>query len=188
MSLGQRASSALHSKGLIMQARKVGLRVVVSIAFALAGLLLAAASNAQTLKEKVIGTWLPVSQYVDQDGKKVQPFGDQPKGMLVYDANGRFSLVLLHGSLPKFISNNRMMGTPEENKAVVQGSIAYYGRYTVNEQEGKIYLQVEGSSYPNWDTEKQVRLVSVVGDEMKTVNPVSAVGGGVVHFDLKRAK
>jgi hypothetical protein len=37
--------------------------------------------------------------------------------------------------LPKIASNDPMKTTPEENKALMEGSIAYYGTYTVNESE-----------------------------------------------------
>jgi hypothetical protein len=142
----------------------------------------------QSLKEQIVGTWTAVSQYVEQDGKELEPFGSNPKGMVVYDNNGRFVLVLQRASLPKFASNNRMTGTAEENKAIVQGSIAYFGRYSVNEKEGKINLHYNGSTYPNWDGEDQTRLIAISGDELKIISPVSAVGGGTVHLVLRREK
>lgn len=76
------------------------------------------------MKEEIVGTWSAVSQYVDQDGKKLEPFGSNPKGIVVYDRHGRFVLVLQRAALPRFASNNRLTGTAEENKAIVQGSIA----------------------------------------------------------------
>jgi hypothetical protein len=54
----------------------------------------------RSLKEEIVGTWFAVSQYVDQDGKRLEPFGSNPKGMAVYDSNGRFILVLQRASLP----------------------------------------------------------------------------------------
>lgn len=155
----------------------------------LLGMILSGAACAQSgLKEQIVGTWTPVSQYVDQDGKRLEPFGPDPKGIVVYDSNGRFVLVLQRASLPRFASSNRMAGTAEENRAIVQGSIAYFGSYSVNETEHKINLHYDGSTYPNWDGEDQVRLISITGDELTTVSPVSAVGGGSVHLLLKRAK
>jgi len=142
----------------------------------------------QGLKELIVGTWTPVSQYVDQDGKRLEPFGSNPKGIVVYDSNGRFVLMLQRASLPKFESSNRMAGSPEENKAIVQGSIAYFGSYSVDEKEQKINIHYDGSTYPNWDGEDQVRLISIKGDELSMVSPVSAVGGGSVHLLLRRAK
>jgi ABC-type uncharacterized transport system substrate-binding protein len=41
--------------------------------------------------------------------------------------------MVVRSDLPKFGSNNRMSGTPEENKAIVQGSIAYFGTYSIDE-------------------------------------------------------
>jgi len=142
----------------------------------------------QGLKEQIVGTWTPVSQYVDQDGKRLEPFGSNPKGIVIYDTNGRFVLVLQRASLPRFASSNRMAGSAEENKAIVQGSIAYFGSYSVDEKEQKINIHYDGSTYPNWDGEDQVRLISIDGNELSMVSPVSAVGGGLVHLLLRRAK
>ncbi|MFO1204404.1 MAG: lipocalin-like domain-containing protein [Burkholderiales bacterium] len=150
--------------------------------------LLSGSVTAQGLKEQIVGTWLPVFQYVDQDGKKLEPFGTNPKGIVVYDSNGYFVLVLQRATLPKFQSNNRLAGTVEENRAIVQGSIAYFGKYSIDEQEHKINLHYDGSTFPNWDGEDQVRLVEIAGDELNLISPVSAVGGGTVHLLLRRAK
>jgi hypothetical protein len=165
-----------------------GLSGMLSVANATAIACVSVTANAQTLEKQIVGTWIAVSQYVDQGGKKLEPFGPDPKGMVVYDANGRFILVLQRATLPKFTSNNRMAGTAEENKAIVQGSIAYFGRYSIDEKEQKINLHYDGSTYPNWDGDDQTRLISIFGDELKIISPVSAVGGGVVHLVLRRAK
>jgi len=158
------------------------------VAVALGTVMPAVVFAQQGLKEQIVGTWTPVSQYVDQDGKRLEPFGTNPKGIVIYDSNGRFVLVLQRASLPKFVSSNRMAGSPEENKAIVQGSIAYFGSYSVDEKEQKINIHYDGSTYPNWDGEDQVRLISIKGDELSIVSPVSAVGGGSVHLMLRRAK
>jgi lipocalin-like protein len=156
------------------------------------GLLLCAMPSAEqgpaSLAQRIVGTWMAVSQYVEQDGKKLEPFGADPKGMVVYDAQGRFILVLQRATLPRFGSNNRLTGTAEENKAIVQGSIAYFGRYSVDEKAAKLKLHYDGSTFPNWDGEDQTRLVELSGDELRIVSPVSAVGGGTVHLVLRRAK
>jgi hypothetical protein len=59
-------------------------------------------------------------------------------------ADGHFSLVNTRADLPKFASNRRDQGTPEENKAVVQGSIAYFGTYSVNEGIRSSPLKLRG--------------------------------------------
>jgi len=44
-------------------------------------------------------------------------------------------LMTSRSDLPKFASNNRNDGTSDEYKAIVQGSIAHFGTYTVNEAD-----------------------------------------------------
>ena len=100
-----------------------------------------------------------------------------PKGNLTFDANGRFSLQLLRADLKKIAANKRDMGTPEENNAIVHGSIAYYGTYTMNGTE--LVLHVEASSFPNWTGTDQKRTnVSLTADQLTYTNPAPSVGPG----------
>ena len=141
-----------------------------------------------SLAKQVQGSWTLVSVYVEQDGKKVEPFGAKPRGSMILTPDGRFSTILLRESLPKFASNSRMKGSAEENQAVVQGSLAHYGRYSVvSEKEHTVNLSNEGSTFPNWDGEDQKRVWTVKGDELWVSNPTASVGG-VAHVVWKRAK
>jgi Lipocalin-like domain len=84
----------------------------------------AADAFGQTAKE-LVGSWTLISVTVNRDGEKIEPFGPNPKGTMTFDSGGRFSIIVTRSDLPKFASNNRETATSEENKAVVQGSIAY---------------------------------------------------------------
>ena len=59
-------------------------------------------------------------------------------------------VVLTRADLPKFAANDRTAGTPEENKAVVQGSLAYFGTDTVDEAAKIITTHIEGCTFSNW--------------------------------------
>jgi hypothetical protein len=83
-----------------------------------------------TFTAGVLGTFTD-----EQDGKKTDLFGPNPQGQETRAANGHVSVIIARSDLPKFVSNNRPAGTPEENKAVVQGSIAYFGMSSVNETD-----------------------------------------------------
>ena len=65
-----------------------------------------------------MGTWTLVSITLEKDGKKIDFYGPNPQGQLMYDANGHFSVIITRSDLPKFASNNEA-GTPEENEAIV---------------------------------------------------------------------
>jgi Lipocalin-like domain len=147
-----------------------------------------AQEKGSTLAQQVQGSWTLVSLYVEQDGKKMEPFGPQPRGSMILTPDGRFSIILLRASLPKFAADNRMKGTAEENQAIVQGSLAVYGTYkVVNDKEHAVQLHIEGSTFPNWDGQDWKRTWTVKGDELTGTNPNASVGG-TAYTVWKRAK
>lgn len=141
-----------------------------------------------TLKEQLVGTWTYVSvDIVRPDGSRMPLYGPNPQGAATFDSNGRYLLLTARAGLPKFASKDRMEGTPEENKAVVQGSIAHFGRYTVNEADKTITFHIETSTFPNWNGTEQKRPFTITGDELTWRTPASS-GGGTAEVVLKRAK
>ena len=137
-----------------------------SLALLILGLAFSVGTAVAQSAKDLVGTWTPVSAEV---------FGPNPKGNLTFDANGRFSLQLLRADLKKIAANKRDMGTPEENNAIVHGSIAYYGTYTMNGTE--LVLHVEASSFPNWTGTDQKRTnVSLTADQLTYTNPAPSVG------------
>jgi hypothetical protein len=142
---------------------------------------------AQTAKD-LVGTWTLVSITIEKDGKKTDFYGPNPQGQEMFDQNGRVSLVLTRSDLPKFASDNRQAGTPEENKAIVQGSIAYFGTYLVNETDKTVTIHIESCSFPNWNGTDQKRVFNISGDELNVTNPTSSTGTGTNQQVWKRAK
>jgi Lipocalin-like domain len=141
----------------------------------------------QTAKD-LVGTWSWVSVDLTRlDGTKYQPFSATPKGFVIFDGNGRFAYLLSRPDRPKFAANNRDQGTPEENKAAVQGSLAYSGTYEVSDKT--LIFRVEASSYPNAEGVDQKRSFTVTGDELRWTNPAPTVaGGGTANTVLRRVK
>jgi hypothetical protein len=131
---------------------------------------------AQTAKD-IVGTWKQVTNInIAPDGRRSEPFGPNPNSILTFDANGRFVSVGTRPDLPKFASNNRMQGTAEENKAIVQGSIAVFGTYSVVDKV--VIEKVEGGTWPSWTgTEQKRPVISFAGDDLKLANPAASVGG-----------
>jgi len=114
----------------------------------------------------------PPDDRLRSDGNKVETFGPNPKGIIIFTANGRYALVLTRPDLPKIASKDRLKATPEEYQAVVQGSLAHFGTYSVNKAEGTYTLHVESSTYPNDTGTDQIRIVtSLSRDELKVTNP-----------------
>src|SRR5262245_1097178 len=125
-------------------------------------------ASAQTAKD-LVGSYTLVSIALEKDGKTVNLFGDKPNGALTLDVGGRFSIIIVRGDLPKIASGNREAGTADENKAIVHGSIGYFGSYTVNEADKSLNFRIEGGTFPNWAGTEQKRLFTLTGDEFKYV-------------------
>jgi lipocalin-like protein len=138
------------------------------------------AATTQPATDQFKGTWTLVSiRYVSPDGHAIEPFGPGAKGMLVFDGT-RFATQVMAANLPKFASNNRMVGTPQEYEATSRGVVAYFGTYTVNEADRVVTLHIERSSFPNWEGTNQERKFGFVGNELRytaassTANPAEA--------------
>jgi hypothetical protein len=148
---------------------------------ALGGAEAAAQQSPTSAQQQLIGTWSLVSiHYVEKDGRKVEPFGPGAKGMLYFDAGGRFATQVMAASRPRFASSNRMIGTAEENRAVSQGVVAYFGTYTVDEANHVVTLHIDQSSFPNWQATDQQRRFAFADDELhytaasSTANPAES--------------
>ena len=141
---------------------------------------------AQTAKD-LVGTWTLVSAINEQGGNTTDTYGPHPKGILTVDANGRYVLVIARADLPKVASNNRTTATPEENKAIVQGSGAHFGIVSVNAADKTITFKIETSLFPNWNGTEQKRPFTVTGDELQYTVP-AASGGGTATVVWKRTK
>ena len=141
---------------------------------------------AQTAKD-LAGTWTLVSVVAEQGGNKTEPFGPHPKGILMVDANDRYVIAIARAGLPKVASNNRTTGTPEENQAIVGGSITHFGTLAVNAADKTITFKIETATFPNWDGTEQKRAFTVTGDELTYTVP-AASGGGTATTVWKRAK
>jgi Lipocalin-like domain len=142
----------------------------------------------KSLKEQLVGTWLLVSWDQERpDGTKFQRFGANPNGVHIFDANGRYAVILAHPDLPRIASNNPSTPTPEELKGLTGRSIAYYGTYTVDEAAKVIDLKVEASSFPNQVGANNKRTITLLtANELKYQN-TTALTGGQIYIAFKRA-
>ena len=95
------------------------------------------------------------------------------------------AVVITRADLPKFASNNRTTGTPEENKATVAGSIAYFGTYDASDADKMLTMHIEGSTFPNWTGTDQKRTIELSGDQLKFINKNPSHGPGRPHRDVE---
>ena len=148
-----------------------------------------AVAQQKSLRDQIVGTWtFVVAEVVAPDGKKSFPFGETPKGILIFTADGQFAQVHVASDVPKIASNNRLIGTPEEYAAIMRRSISLFGSYTVNEVKKTVTFKIVSSTYPNFAGEAQERSIDkLTADEFVNTNHNVAGGRGRASNFYKRA-
>jgi hypothetical protein len=168
-------------------ARQFALGVVTSVALCSFNSAWAQQKTGEAQK-KIVGVWRLVSNVsIEKDGStKVGSFGPTPKGFFIFTGSGHYASVSTHSDLPTFASGNRMQGTAEENKAIVQGSNSHFGTYSVSPDGKVLTLKVEGGTWAPWNGKEQKRDLTLAGDDMKY--SLAASVGGRATLAFKRVK
>jgi len=161
-------------------------RIIVSFtAFVLFTCFEAAGAQAQTAQD-LVGTWTLASATIRSGEVKMDMFGPDPSGTLMFGRDGHYALIFLRRDLPKLTSNNRLSQTVEETRDITKGSIAHFGTYAVDETGKFLVLRIESSTFPNWAGAEQRRPFSLSGDELTYISPGSS--GVATDIVLRRAK
>ena len=147
-----------------------------------------ALAQQKALKEQLVGTWTLVSVVnIRPDGTKFDPTDGKALGLMMYDGNSNFSFLNIRSDIPKLASNNRQKGTPDEYKAVAEGVLSYFGRYSIDEA-GKLLIQhVVSSSFPNFNGSDRKWTTTISGEEL-TLASQAAAAGGSNELKWKRVK
>ena len=145
---------------------------------------------AQSLRDQLVGTWrFVIAEVTAPDGKKSFPFGETPKGILIFTPDGHFAQIHVASDVPKIASNNRLTGTAEEYQAIMRRSLSVFGTYTVDEEKRTVTSRIVSSTFPNWEGEAQTRTIDkLTADEFVNTNPNVAGGRGSAANYYKRAK
>ena len=160
------------------------------IAIVALALLCGGQAGAQSLKAQIVGTWdFVVAEITGPDGKKSFPFGETPKGVLIFTPEGRFSQIHIASDVPKIASGNRLTGTAEEYAAINRRSLSVFGSYTVDEDKKTVTYQIVSSSFPNWEGEAQTRTIDkLTAEEFVNTNPNVAGGRGSASNFYRRGR
>jgi hypothetical protein len=150
----------------------------------------ASAQPAKSLKDQIVGSWdFVVAEVTAPDGKKSFPFGETPKGILIFTADGHFAQIHVAGDVPRIASNNRLTGTPEEYAGIMRRSLSVFGTYTVDEANKTVTYNIVSASFPNWEGEAQTRTIDkLTADEFVNTNPNVAGGRGSASNLYRRVK
>ena len=123
------------------------------------------------------GTWtLVAADKVLPGGETTRDYGESPKGRLVVDAKGRYSLQIFKSERLQFASDSKADGSADEVRSAVMGSSTHYGTVTIDQPAGVLVFSIEGSSFPNWEGTTQRRQYTLDGAELRYKVPPRADG------------
>jgi Lipocalin-like domain len=145
------------------------LRICVLGMFCLMCMPWASAVRAETptMAPSLTGAWtLVAADVLHPDGTRTSDFGAAPKGLLLIDAHGRYSLQIFKAERPHFASGDKLTGTPAEYAAAVLGSSTHFGTISIDPVGGILTFRIENASFPNWEGEQQKRHYELKGDEL----------------------
>jgi hypothetical protein len=99
---------------------------------------------------------------------------------MILTSDGHFSWQVFRSDRPRFLSNDRLNATMNEYKAAIDGSLAYFGTYSVDESNKSVRFKIEASTFPNSEGEELTRIITAVSiDELSYANPATTLGAEV---------
>src|SRR3954463_5443546 len=138
-------------------------------------------ADAQSAKD-IVGTWTLEAADIQRTGYRIQVFGPDPVGTLMFGSDGHYVLVFLRRDLPQIASHDRTKESGDESQAIAQGSIAHFGTYMVDGDT--LALHIQGGTFPNWNGADQRRKFTLAGDKLTYTSPGSS--GFPVQVTMRR--
>ena len=155
-----------------------------------AGLALAVtllANAAMAAEPSLTGTWtLTAADRLKPDGSRTRDYGEHPKGRLIIDAQGRYSLQIFNGDRPRVASGDKATATPEELSSAVIGSSTHYGTVAVDPAAHVLVFRIEGASFANWEGTEQRRKFLLTGDSLSYQVPTPRPDGSIPISEWRR--
>ena len=126
-------------------------------ALAMTLLLSSCATTQPNGSPSLAGTWTLVAADKEfPDGKRVHEYGEHPKGRMMIDDKGRYSIQIYQPELPNFAANESEP-TPKEYHDALEAASTHFGQITVDWTNHVLRMAIDGALYPNLRGSVQAR-------------------------------
>ena len=114
-----------------------------------------AAQAAPAARNRFIGVWRLIScERRSKDGRIDYPYGEKPVGRITYDRAGRMSAQLMRPGRRSTVAPGVSLiagnANEEEIREAVNGFIAYFGTFDVDESAQTVIHHVQACLVPGW--------------------------------------
>ncbi|WP_208932653.1 lipocalin-like domain-containing protein [Rheinheimera sp. F8] len=153
---------------------------------ALTTIIASAGAMAAPEPHPLVGSWQMDSAWETlADGRRVTTYTEHPDGLLLIDANGRYSLQIFHPKRKKF-AGSKASASAEEFKDAVIGSSTHFGTISLDPTAQQLVFHIEAASYPNWNHTTQVRDFTLKNNVLSYAVPAAASGNGTIAYSVWR--
>jgi hypothetical protein len=129
-------------------------------------------ASGRSLRKSLVGAWRLVSNVeIDvKTGEVYHRYGDTPEGLILYTPDGYMSAQLSASGRHKFESGDMYRRRPEEYVNAGLTYLAYSAPFFIDEARQIIEHEMFVSLFPNWQGQRQVRIVRLDDNEL-TLSP-----------------
>ena len=132
------------------------------------------------IEDDLVGTYrvLAMEHYTD-DGEVGRPFGEDPKGIIVYTPAHYMTAVLMKSGRPGFAGGDVLGGTDAERAQAFATANAFAGRWELVGEEIVHHLEV--TTFPNWVGTQQRRRFELTPTHLTLFPPSMLMEGKLRH-------
>jgi hypothetical protein len=146
-------------------------------------------SEEQSLREAVVGTWDLVFLYDEDDsGGEVLSFGPRPRGRLMLDFDGNFSLQVI-ADISRPMPNCNPADLAVSAASATPVTLAYFGRYAIDSKQ-VIHLSVRSGGLATVGASERTADITISNGAMDFVSvfTLSPTGSSSSHLVWKRVR
>jgi Lipocalin-like domain len=133
-----------------------------------------------SIEDQIVGTYRLVSmEHYAEDGEVGRPFGDNPKGYLIYTPERYMTAILMCSDRPNFAAGDILDATEAERVAAFASASAFAGSWEVIDNQIIHHLDV--TTYPNWTGTDQPRHFEVSETHFTLFPPKMLMQGKIRH-------
>lgn len=137
-----------------------------------------ASGKEQVSPAGIVGTWRLVTFEDVEDGKVIRRFGEKPNGLFVYTSDGHVIIHIANPANPNCIAPSKKSGPGKKDdlalpmcgadqmRALLDGTVAYWGTYTIDAAAGEVIHHVTADLSNGYIATDQRRPFQLTGDRL----------------------
>lgn len=116
-------------------------------------------------KPQIAATWtLNTWRRMGGDGNWMYPFGEHPRGILIYTEDGSMAVQMVAADRARLDTDDAIGGDAEQRAGAYSTCLAYFGTFEVHAD--KVIHRVDSALFPNWSNTEQARPFVLRGDRL----------------------